>query len=327
MAHDGDWFAAAARRGEYVDPDRGRERLGTFYARWIADATLASSTRAKYEGTWRVHVEPKLGKQPLAKLTRADVRSLVDSIESPYQGTEALKLIRRVLNAVVDAEVIGRNVAARVPAPRVERTDVRVLSSSELARVVDELPERWRAFVLLGVYGSLRWSELVAVRRDDLDLDARTVRIDESAPEVRGAFAFGPPKTAGSRRVVDLPRLMVRPLAEHLLAYPPLRSDDPTLTGLVFYAERGGPVRRHVFRPIWRDACIAAQVEPIRLEWLRHTGASIAYAATRDLKATAARLGHTNTRMVDFVYVRLYAETSRSVADAIDAAVDAARSR
>jgi integrase len=153
------------------------------------------------------------------------------------------------------------------------------------------------------------------------------VRVDETCVEVRGAFVFGPPKTVGSRREIDLPRVTIRPLAEHLLAFPPLRSDDPELAELVFYGERKGPVRRHVFRPIWRDACAAAKVEPIRLEWLRHTGASIAYAATRDLKATAARLGHTNTRMVDDVYVRLYAETSRSVADAIDAAIEATRSR
>ena len=100
---------------------------------------------------------------------------------------------------------------------------------------------------------------------------------------------------------------------------------DPRLEGLVFYADRGEPVRRHVFRPIWRDACRSAGVDPVRLEWLRHTGASIAYAATRDMKAVAARLGHTSTRMMDTVYVRVYPETSRRVADAIDALVEASR--
>ena len=56
----------------------------------------------------------------------------------------------------------------------------------------------------------------------------------------------------------------------------------------------------------------------VRPEWLRHTGASLAYAATRDMKAVAQRLGHTSTRMMDTVYVKLYADASANVADAID---------
>lgn len=56
----------------------------------------------------------------------------------------------------------------------------------------------------------------------------------------------------------------------------------------------------------------------MRVGWLRHSGASLAYAATHDLKATAERLGHTSTRMVDTVYLKLYQDADRRVADAID---------
>ena len=111
----------------------------------------------------------------------------------------------------------------------------------------------------------------------------------------------------------------MRPLAEHLLRFPALLSqEDPRLEGLVSYEERGGPIGRHVFRPAWDRACKVAGLEGIRPEWLRHTGASLAYAATGDMKAVAERLGHTSTRMVDTVYVKVYAEASAKVADAID---------
>jgi len=86
----------------------------------------------------------------------------------------------------------------------------------------------------------------------------------------------------------------------------------------VFYGQRGGPVRRHVFRSDWHAACKAAGVPHVRPEWLRHTGASLAYAASRDMKAVAERLGHTSTRMMDTTYVRLYADVGRQLADAID---------
>ena len=219
----------------------------------------------------------------------------------------------------MDEGAVARNVAARVKPPRTERTRPHVLTPSEIAQLVGHLPERYRALVLLDADASLRWSEVVALKRDDLDLDGRTVRIDEKLGEVRGEWVWGVPKTAASARVVDLPDLLLKPLAEHLLRFPPLRDkDDPRRDGLIFFGERGGPVRRHAFRRSWQRACVAADLHGMRVEWLRHSGASLAYLATRDLKAVAARLGHTSTRMADTVYVEQYAEASRAVADAID---------
>jgi integrase len=68
--------------------------------------------------------------------------------------------------------------------------------------------ERYRALVLLAVFGSLRWGELAALRRSDIDFQARTVRVSRQLSEQRGGgFAFGPPKSDAGRRTVAIPRL------------------------------------------------------------------------------------------------------------------------
>ena len=47
--------------------------------------------------------------------------------------------------------------------------------------------------VLLAMFSSLRWSELGGLRRCDIDLAGRTVRVTRQLIEVRGGgFAFGP---------------------------------------------------------------------------------------------------------------------------------------
>lgn len=329
---DAERFAAhqESRRagGTWTDPRRGRETLGAFYDRWRAEAEArgkpAPSTLAKYRGIWDLYVGPSLGNSALAQITRKDVRDVVESASkrSPWQAHEALKLVRMLLNRAIDDELVGKNPAMRIPAPETDRARVRVLKPWELEAVAANLPERWRAFALLGAYASLRWSELVAVKRNDIDIEERTLRIDEKVVEVRGRFEWGDPKTKDSARSVHLPDVAVKPLAEHLLRFPPLRdAGNPRWEGLVFYGEREGPVRRHVFRPAWDRACRAAGLESIRPEWLRHTGASLAYAASKDMKAVASRLGHTSTRMMDTVYVEVYSEVSRQVADAIDVLV------
>lgn len=318
---------ASIRRGEWIDPRHGRETVGELWSAWLARAERLGrpqpSTLAKYRGVWRLHLEPHLGPIPLARLTRRDVQDVVAIAErdsSAWQAVEALKLARLLLNYAVDGGRVGRNVASRVKAPETERTKPRVLTPAELSRLIDNLPDRYRALVLLDAYASLRWSEVVALRREDLDLDARTVRVSRKLVEVAGEWVWGAPKTRASARPVDLPDFIIKPLAEHLLRFPPLRDqEDPRREGLIFSGERGGPVRRHAFRKVWAKACEAAGLEGVRVEWLRHSGASLAYLATRDLKAVAARLGHTSTRMADTVYVGLYDETGRSVAEAISA--------
>ena len=126
-----------------------------------------------------------------------------------------------------------------------------------------------------------------------------------------GEFHVGRPKTEASFRTIDLPTAIVKPLAEYLLAHP--SGSD----GLVFH-RNGRPIARKYFGRIWERGLRHAGIDKhVRVGWLRHSGASLAYAATHDLKATAERLGHTSTRMVDTVYVKLYADVSRNLADAI----------
>jgi integrase len=303
---------AGKNDNSYIDPKAGRETLGSVYQRFRSEVSLAPTTRAKWEATWRLYVEPRLGSTPIAKVTRNAVIALRDAPDSPWQGNEAVKLTKRLLFFAMDDGVLRANVAARVPPREVKRREIEILEPEELNAVIGVLDGRWRAMVLLDALGALRWSELIALRRQDIDLEARTISVAQKITEVAGEFHVGLPKTKDSARTVALPQAVVKPLAEYLLAHPSGDGD------LVFHSN-GYPITRKRFGRVWaralRDAGISKHV---RVGWLRHSGASLAYAATKDIKATAARLGHTSTRMVDTVYLKLYEDVGRQVADALD---------
>jgi integrase len=145
----------------------------------------------------------------------------------------------------VDSEAIVRNPAARVEASKIEQARPWVLSMAEVDGLVEALPDRYGALVLLAAYGSLRWSELVALRLDRLDLPRRRVRIEEKIVEA-GYLIPGEPKTNRSRRWGTVPDFVALALAEHVRLYPP----GPD--GFVFTAPRGGPMRRPAFyRLVW----------------------------------------------------------------------------
>jgi hypothetical protein len=111
--------------------------------------------------------------------------------------------------------------------------------------------------VLLAAYGSLRFGELAGLRRARIDPLHRTIRIEESAVELRDSSTiFGEPKTAAGRRVVVFPVGVVPMIESHLTEGVGAASDAlvSTSRGVVY------PLRRTKFRPYWADACEKAEI-------------------------------------------------------------------
>jgi hypothetical protein len=65
----------------------------------------------------------------------------------------------------------------------------------QLNALVDLMPDRWKAFLLLKTFASLRWGEITALTRNDLDLERRTVRIRRQFLTMPGGLQLGPPKS------------------------------------------------------------------------------------------------------------------------------------
>lgn len=79
---------------------------------------------------------------------------------------------------------------------------------------------RYGALVLLATFASLRWGEVTALRRCDLDLTACTVRVRAAFVErSTGGLVLGPPKSDAGRRVVGFPPSIVPALRDHLAQF------------------------------------------------------------------------------------------------------------
>jgi integrase len=79
---------------------------------------------------------------------------------------------------------------------------------------------RFHALVLIATCASLRWGEATALRRCDLDLNARTVRVRAAYIErSTGEMLLRPPKSRAGRRVVGIPEVIVPALREHLAVF------------------------------------------------------------------------------------------------------------
>jgi integrase len=179
--------------------------------------------------------------------------------------------------------------------------------------------QRFRTLVLLATFASLRWGEVTALRRADLDLRARTVRIRAAYVErSTGPLVLGPPKSKAGRRVVGIPAAIIPDLRRHLAVYV---KDDPG--ALVFPGVMGGPIRRGNFNRLagWPHAVASVGMPGLHFHDLRHTGNQFAVNSGAGLRDLMARMGHDSERAA-MIYQHEARGADKAITDAIDAHVE-----
>ncbi|WP_347780464.1 hypothetical protein [Nonomuraea sp. B5E05] len=143
----------------------------------------------------------------------------------------------------MDDLLIKRN-PCRIKGAGQERSPERpILTVEEVYRIVDVIEHRYRALILLATFASLRWGELTGLQRRDLDLDARTVRVERQLIQITGkGLIFTEPKSQAGRRTVVIPDLIIDELRAHVKDFT---QDGPE--GLIFAGPDNGALRNTNF--------------------------------------------------------------------------------
>jgi integrase len=97
---------------------------------------------------------------------------------------KAYRLLRAVLMTTVDGRIIARN-PCRIRGARSEPTAERpVLSVAQVYDLAARMPKGtpYQLLVLVATFGSLRWGEVTALRRADIDDRHDLIRIRSAFP-------------------------------------------------------------------------------------------------------------------------------------------------
>jgi len=309
-------------RGEWRDPADAEERLVDYAERWIRErAGLRPRTVEQYRYQLRRYITPYLGQVRLADLDDrpAVVRSwrsaLLDSGVSASGAAKGYRLLRAILMTAVDDGTIRRN-PCRIRGAGTETPGERpTLSARQVGELARKVPPRYSALILLATYASLRFGEVTALRRGDLDLQEGLVRIERAFSEMStGELKLGPPKSRAGDRVVGLPGALLPLLAQHMA-----ENVAPGEDALLFTNAHGGPLRRSTFNRVvkWKEATEAISAIGLHFHDLRHTGnhlaAQVPGTTVRDLMA---RMGHDNERAA-MIYLHRTQGADRRIADAL----------
>lgn len=303
---------------EWINPDDGRVPLAEYAAAWIEERpNLRPKTIRLYKYLLRCHLEPALGSKGVAEIKEAQVRrwrkSLLDAEVSAVTTAKAYRLLKAIMNTAVDDGLIKRN-PCRIKGAGQEKSPERAaLTIPQVYALAEAIDQRYRAFVLLGTFGSLRWGELAALRRSDIDLEACTVRVERQLTETKaGGPSFGPPKSDAGVRLVPFTDMIVADLRWHITCFAQ-DGDD----GLVFASPTGTPLRHsNFYRRVWLKAVTKTGLSGVHFHDLRHTGNTLSADAGANLRELMERMGHASTRAA-LIYLHSTSERQRKIADEV----------
>lgn len=325
----------AAQRAAEARTEASAVSVGAYVERVIvrrASRTrkpIAQTTADLYRKDWRLR-GGDLAAVAVGDLTPDRVAAWWEALPSstPTQNGRCYDLLKSVLAEAVEDELIDRNPCrvrgAGKPDPAKKG---QALSIPEVLAYVAAVPERYRVALAVAVWCGLRSGEVRGLRRCDVDLDARVLRVRQGVTKVKAptgsttktAWRVGPLKTDAARRDVAIPSVLVEPLREHLAAAPLTGRE-----GLIFPATDGrSPMPDSVLYEAHAKGRDAIKRPGLRIHDLRRTAATLAAQQGATLAELMRLLGHTTAQMAMVYQVGTDAR-DRERADRLDAAIRAA---
>jgi len=176
----------ARETGQAPLPD-GSTTVGEFWSAIfypVRSRKWAYNTRQAMESTWRLHIEPTFGSQPLRDVNKHAIEKHLIVMADAKLSRQLVDRVRVLLHSVFDEALengyVDKNPARKVDTPECKAEETtRALTEAEVQRLFASITGRERLMFRILVLCGPRIGELLALRRDDFL--GSVLRVDESA--------------------------------------------------------------------------------------------------------------------------------------------------
>ena len=297
--------------------------VGQYLNRWLEETVapnLAPLTHATYESHVRWYLDPGIGKIRLDRLRVSDVQSWLNKLQSQCQccaqGKDAKRaardparakccakaeccrsypsgrtikdlrgVLRSALSSAMTEELVSRNVATMVRAPRLRPRKIVPWSSEEARRFLEsarnDADSFYAVFVLVLVLG-LRKGEVLGLSWSAVDMQGRELTIDQQLQRVRRELLLRQTKTAASDGTLPIPDMVATALELRRADQEKDKSEAgegwrglPSGPHLVFTGKYGTPIDPRTLNRRFTARCDQAGVRHMTVHDARRTCATL----------------------------------------------------
>jgi integrase len=355
-------FTTRRAANDYIDTHRLRS--STYQApvkltvaelrdRWLKTlpARKSPNTVASYEHWTNRFIEAGYGTRLPTELGPADMEAWVAHLRagdkehkpvSAYTANQALVRVGAMFNQGVRWGLFPISPTKLATAPRPDTEERPVLTPAQMGRYLETTAkDRLHALDRLEATTGLRLSELVGLREEDVDRERHEVRVRQVRTLVKGEVRVGPPKTAKSRRTLNIDAATVAALQRWLeiREFEAMDAGDAYAdSGLLFVDKLGHGLRPDTVRRRHLRVLMRAKLPRVTFHDLRHTVATAGLKGQPEvrengvvvqeaippvpLKVMSERLGHANPGITLRRYQHTLPGQDQAAADSVAALID-----
>lgn len=282
-------------------------KLKDFAEKWIEFNSTNKEYRTieEYKTLINNYIIPTLGHKKIKDIKLYDIKELMKKMENiPTTAKKALQIIKRILNDAVDNDIIIKNVAQNVKAPKIIKNECFPLTLEE-DHILLSSSNKYASFFILMRYTGMRKEEIVPITINDIDLKNKTISINKAVTFIHNQPVLKNTKNNRSRTVPLLD--IVYDLVENLI-----KTAIKENRTLLFVKETDKKmltdvsIRRHL-ESLLNDLNKNENEQRIKFtcHQLRHSYCTMLYYANVRIKKAQELMGHSSADMVYNIYTHL----------------------
>lgn len=279
-----------------------REFIAASWQHYLVRRKVKESTRYVYGCILNKHLFPILGQMQIDKITPQVITDVLAGVTGA-KGTQlkVYTLLHTMFEVAAQYDFIEKSpVRPKLHRPQYRPAEKPILSSAKISGLMQQLPFEYRLLVFLTTVLSLRINESLALRWLDVDFEHERLSV------VHGLYKgqLSTVKTTGSCQTFYLPGSLLALLRVHRQRGQYVDDFD-----FIFCDASGQPysdkrLRESILYPAMDAVGIKRTARQYGWHIFRHSGGSILYEITKDLKLAQKHLRHTQSKTTDgYVHV------------------------
>ncbi len=269
------------------------------------------STYVKYENIYTKHIKGVLGNKKLNNVTEDMCENFIDSKRFCDNTNNAIELSNSTLSSIknVLTQIIKHgtnNETFKIENRQknkcsLKKTDeIQIFTKTEQQRMFNYLItdiDNYKLGILVCLFTGLRLGEICALKRENIDLENRTIRISETVQRIKSEksdtkteLLISTPKTANSNRLVPICDTLYYLLKNHLTE--------------THYLINGSTVMEpRTYQYYFKKLINTLSIDGKNFHCIRHTFATNCISNGMDVKCLSEILGHSDVKTTLNKYV------------------------
>lgn len=287
-----------------TEKQKDKTKLAVLCDNWLIykEQYIKESSFVKYKSILERHIKPYFNEIPVNKIDEHTIEAFAKNLTVKGYSAQTVKITLSVLEGVFLYFKI--DVSFKRIIPKKGQKEIHILSSNDRLKFEKYLlygQDAYKIGILLSLYTGIRIGELCALKWEDIDLNAGTVKINATLQRIQDfkgisgnktRIVITEPKTPSAKRTIPLPVFLIKKLK----AIDPKNGSAFLLTGTERFTEPRALT--YVFKKYLKES----GVPDINFHALRHTFTTRCIENDFEPKALSEILGHSSVNTTLGIY-------------------------